>query len=238
MGHEPDNPFIPFALGEFWVSITDMHDGDQPQGEFEGSGNASWGEADWANYLHRNDLEVARFLSYYNEIKTLPDRLDISARRMGWENADWGPGDPAEDPNDELGESTDLPYCIHQHPVYIVARALGIQLAASLDIINRDANHSITPTEAGKLMHSAWEVEHQIIMAINATDTGDMSLALVHMKRGLSAINHAIGLVSQLEAAVRLSAVEATTDIENTLFDLREICLRVMADCRWDGSRN
>jgi hypothetical protein len=218
--------------------MTNMHDGDQPQGEFEGSGNASWGEADWANYLHRNDLEVARFLSYYNEIKILPDRLDISARRMGWENADWGPGDPAEDPTDELGESTDLPYCIHQHPVYIVARALGIQLAASLDILNRDGNHSITPTEAGKLMHSAWEVEHQIIMAINATDTGDMSLALVHMKRGLSAINLAIGLVSQLQAAVRLSAAEATADIENTLFDLREICLRVMADCRWDGSRN
>ena len=33
-----------------------MDDGDQPQGDFDGSGNASWGEADWAGYLQRNDL--------------------------------------------------------------------------------------------------------------------------------------------------------------------------------------
>ena len=70
-----------------------MDDGDQPQGDFDGSGNASWGEADWSGYLQRNDLEVGRFLAYYNEVKNLPDRLDISARRMGWENADWAPGD-------------------------------------------------------------------------------------------------------------------------------------------------
>jgi len=38
-----------------------MDDGDQPQGDFDGSGNASWGEADWSGYLQRNDLEVGRF---------------------------------------------------------------------------------------------------------------------------------------------------------------------------------
>ncbi|MEY3449758.1 MAG: hypothetical protein RL749_1379, partial [Verrucomicrobiota bacterium] len=50
-----------------------MDDGDQPQGDFDGSGNASWGEADWSGYLQRNDLEVGRFLAYYNEVKNLPD---------------------------------------------------------------------------------------------------------------------------------------------------------------------
>jgi hypothetical protein len=213
-----------------------MHDGDQPQGEFEGSGNASWGEADWAGYLMRNDHEVGRFLSYYNEAQSLSDRLDNSARRMGWENADWGPGDPPDDPAaDEDGP--ELPYCIHQHPVYIVARALGIQLTVCFRKLCQDAGPGINALTAADLVHSFWDVEHQMVMAINATDTGDMSLALVHMKRALSAINYTIGLLAQVPEATRQTSAESTQEIEAALFDLREICLRVMADCRWDGSK-
>ncbi|MEY4033426.1 MAG: hypothetical protein RL492_620 [Verrucomicrobiota bacterium] len=215
-----------------------MHDGDQPQGDFDGSGNASWGEADWAGYLLRNDHEVGRFLSYYNEVKPLPDRLDISARRMGWENADWGPGDPPDEAGDDDQEGPDLPYCIHQHPVYIVSRALGIQLTVCFRKLCQDSGPAINALTAADLMHSFWDVEHQMVMAINATDTGDMSLALVHMKRGLSAINYSIGLLAQIPTEARLSSAEASSELEATLFDLREICLRVMADCRWDGSKN
>lgn len=215
-----------------------MHDGDQPQGDFDGSGNASWGEADWSKYLRRNDQEVTRFLSYYTEIKNLPDRLDVSARRMGWENADWGPGDPPEETMDEENESDDMPYCIHQHPVYIVSRALIIHLNRSLDILCRNAGFTLSATEAVELTLTFADVQHQMMMAINATDTGDMHLALVHMKRALSSINISMGKVAGIPLAARLSAAEPISDFENTLFDLREICLRVMSDCRWDGFLN
>lgn len=216
-----------------------MDDADQPQGDFDGSGNASWGEADWATYLQRNDLEVGRFLSYYSEIKSLPDRLDVSARRMGWENADWAPGDPsvAEDAPDDENDGPDLPYCIHQHPVYVVARALGIELTHSFRRLCRDAGPLLSAESATDIMLSFWDSQHQVIMAINATDTGDLPLALVHMKRALSSINYAIGLNTSIPAAARLSSAEAAQDLEATLFDLREVCLRVMADCRWDGKR-
>ena len=214
-----------------------MHDGDQSHGDFDGSGNASWGEADWAGYLQRNDLEVGRFLSYYDEVRNLPDRLDVSARRMGWENADWAPGDQAEADSDDESESPDLPYCIHQHPVYVVARALGIHLTAAFRKVCQSAGAQLPAESATEIMLSFWDAQHQVIMAINATDTGDLPLALVHMKRALSAINFAIGLTANLPSAVRLSAPEAAQDIEAGLFDLREVCLRVMADCRWDGNR-
>ena len=214
-----------------------MHDGDQSHGDFDGSGNASWGEADWAGYLHRNDLEVGRFLSYYDEVRGLPDRLDVSARRMGWENADWAPGDQADDISEDESEDPDLPYCIHQHPVYIVARALGIHLTAAFRRLCRDAGPQLTAETSADIMLSFWDSQHQVIMAINATDTGDLPLALVHMKRALSAINFAIGLTAGLPAGVRLSSPESARDLESSLFDLREVCLRVMADCRWDGNR-
>jgi hypothetical protein len=214
-----------------------MDDGDHPQGDFDGSGNASWGEADWTGYLQRNDLEVGRFLSYYAEVKDLPDRLDISARRMGWENADWAPGDGPEEVTDSEDESPDLPYCIHQHPVYVVARALGLELSRSFQRLCTDAGTLLTANDAANVVLSFWDSQHQVIMAINATDTGDLPLALVHMKRALSSINYAIGLTAGLPSAARLSSAEATQDIEATLFDLREVCLRVMADCRWDGKK-
>jgi hypothetical protein len=212
-----------------------MQDGDHPHGEFDGSGNASWGEADWAGYLHRNDLEVGRFLSYYNEVKAFPDRLDASARRMGWESADWAPGDGEDAAEDE--DDADLPYCIHQHPVYVVARALGIQLIGAWRTICRANPAEIGGELGADLMLAFWDAQHQAVMAINATDTGDLPLALVHMKRALASINHAIGLQANLPAAARLNSPEATQDLEATLFDLREICLRVMADCRWDGPK-
>jgi hypothetical protein len=118
-----------------------------------------------------------------------------------------------------------------------VARALGIQLIGTWRTICRAHPTEIGGELGADLMLAFWDSQHQVVMAINATDTGDLPLALVHMKRALTSLNHAIGLQANLPAAVRLNSAEATQDLEATLFDLREICLRVMADCRWDGSK-
>ena len=170
-------------------------------------------------------------------MKDLPDRLDISARRMGWENADWAPGDAADEAPETDEDAPDLPYCIHQHPVYVVARALSLQLTHAFHRLCVAAGPQVSAVDAASIMHSFWDAQHQMVMAINATDTGDLPLALVHMKRALAAINYSIGLIAGIPSGARLSAAEAAQDLESTLFDLREVCLRVMADCRWDGNR-
>ncbi|MGA0133798.1 MAG: hypothetical protein ACO3ND_05530 [Opitutales bacterium] len=212
-----------------------MRDGDQPQGDPEGSGNAPWNESDWSGYLRGNDLEVGRFLSYYHEVRKLPDRLDLSARRMGWENADWAPSEGLVEDAPDDSEPSELPYCIHQHPVYVVSRALGMELAGTFRTFCEKAGHAMTPRQAGDIMHAFCEAQHEMVMAVNATDTGDPALALVHMKRALVAINQAIGLVSAIASDARMSAAEEAETIESVLFDLREVCLRVMADCRWEN---
>lgn len=93
----------------------------------------------------------------------------------------------------------------------------------------------MTPVQAADLVHAFWESQHEMIMAVNATDTGDPALALVHMKRALGALNHAMGLVAGLASEARMSAAEEAESLEAGLFDLREVCLRVMADCRWEN---
>jgi hypothetical protein len=125
----------------------------------------------------------------------------------------------------------------NQLSVYIMARCRALNKTVAPGLL---VNHG---TGSGKtligvlIMLSFWDAQHQMIMAINATDTGDLPLALVHMKRALAAINYSIGLTAGIPSGARLSAAEAAQDIESTLFDLREVCLRVMADCRWDGKK-
>jgi hypothetical protein len=91
----------------------------------------------------------------------------------------------------------------------------------------------VEPLLAAELMLSLWEVHQQIILAVNATDTGDLSLTAVHMKRALTSLNTTLGLLQSVPTDARLSAMGSFEDTESTLFDLREICLRVMSDCRW-----
>lgn len=203
------------------------------QGDAEGSGPAPWSEADWTAYLRRQDLEVARFLSAYNEVKSNPDRLDTCARRMGWEPGEWSPGaePPETEPDPEV--PADLPYCIHQHPVFVAARGLCLQASTAFRTLLRDSGKAVPPLAAAEGMLALWETHHNTVMAVNATDTGDLALAIAQMKRALASINTAIGLLQGLPAEARLGCHAAFEDAQNSLFDLRDVCLRVIADCRW-----
>jgi len=210
-----------------------MRDEDQPQGDSEGSGPAPWGEADWAAYLRRQDLEVARFLSHYNEVKAMPDRLDLCARRMGWEPGEWSPPPEAGEAEPETESPADLPYCIHQHPVFVAARGLGIQASTSFRTLLRDSAKAAPPLLAAEVMLALWDAQHNTVMAVNATDTGDPALAVVHLKRGLAGINTAIGLLQEIPAEARLGSHAAFEETQSALFDLRDVCLRLIGECRW-----
>jgi len=215
-----------------------MQDDDQHQGDADNSGQAPWSESDWSRYLRRQDLEVARFLSYYNEVKALPDRLDTCARRMGWEPNEWSPGmePPEGEPDAEI--PADLPYCIHQHPVFIAGRALSLQTSTAFRTLLRDSGKAVSPLAAAEVMLALWDTHQQVVLAVNATDTADLPLAAVHMRRALAGINTALGLLQAIPAEARLSAPSAFEDTETSLFDLREVCLRVMNDCRWGNEGN
>ena len=140
--------------------------------------------------------------------------------------------DSAEsEPEAEL--PADLPYCIHQHPVFIAGRALSLQISTAFRTLLRDSGKAVAPLLAAETMLALWDTHLQVVLAVNATDTADLPLAAVHMKRALAGLNAALGLLQSLPAEARLSAPAAFEDTEAALFDLREICLRVMSDCRW-----
>ena len=74
-------------------------------------------------------------------------------------------------------------------------------------------------------------------MAIHALDFGDYAMAICLFKRALAAVNDCFAQVGS-EAAEGIEAVrECRDEMRLKLFDLREIWLRVISDCREDTER-
>ncbi len=214
-------------------------------GEWDDRGDLAWNEYDWQQYLKQNDQEISRFLSFYNKLKHQPDHLDDVAHLMGWDSGDWAPGDESseqsswdEKKDDEDGPDEDLqPYTIHKHPVFIVTRGLYQNLYHVWEQYSAQGlNHIFNPAVTWKFAASLHAGEINAIMAINALDMGDYSLAICHLKNALSAINHSFSILQNIP---QKTPTMATLHQEATiaLFDLREVWLRVMNDCREENRR-
>jgi hypothetical protein len=223
------------------------HNG-QPEGEWEDKGNLSWSEADWQQFLQRQEQEVARFLRFYDECPTPGmERLDWVARQMGWDSEDWsvsdfpddeeaGEGWKEEDANAPEFQDTD-PYTLHRHPVFVVTTGLFLQIRYIWRCVLEKHNGKADALVSFDFAESLAEAEKHTLLAMQCMDMGDFLLCVVHLKRALRGINlslsHLPVLVSISPAPERLHAT-----LRSRLFDLREVCLRVLMDCREEEGRD
>ncbi len=222
--------------------MTNFNFEGQPEGDWEDRGNLSWSELDWQHFLRRRDKETAKFLSYYDQCPvSATERLDWVARQMGWDTEDWSIGDfpdedeepenwkEGDDPADRASDSD--PYTLHRHPVYVVSSGLFLQLRHILRTVIKHKNAPINALICWDFSDTLNEAEKQSLMAMQSMDMGDFMLCLVHMKRALRGINLAMSLLGQL--ATETEAGEFFRQaILSRLFDLRDVCIRVIMDCR------
>ncbi|MGJ3243950.1 MAG: hypothetical protein ACFE0O_13490 [Opitutales bacterium] len=226
-------------------------------GEWEDRGDVAWNEWDWRQYLRKADRETLRFISLYESLKNEPNHLDEVARRMGWDREDWA---PAQEDDDERGvEPPDLsaigesppsqipdaafdlddfdPYTMHRHPVYIVSYGLYQTIRRGWEAFMDAHAESLTPAFTWRFGESLRRGENQALQAVQALDLGDYGLAVCHLKAAHAAVNQSLGLLQTLtskrSAILRLFLQE----MNRRLFDLREIWLRVLADCREENRR-
>ena len=75
------------------------------------------------------------------------------------------------------------------------------------------------------------DAEHQAMMGIQALDMADYSLAICHFKRSLSAINLTMAVLN--EVLVEKMDAHYREEIHARLFDLREVYLRIIGECRY-----
>lgn len=206
-------------------------------GDGEDRGEITWNEFDWQQFLQRQQKEIARFLGIYNTRCLEPDHLDQTAQEMGWVVTNWntcmadGSDDEPESPPVE-DATEEEPYTLHRHPVFVASSGLHAQLRCLWEhLMARGLKAPAEPRAIWDYALALAESEREFLLAQQCIDISDFLLAVCHLKQVLRAINNALGQAEVL--------AELTRDAEGfllhtrvRLFDLRDIALRLMQDCR------
>ncbi len=204
-----------------------------PDNEGEDRSELSWTETEWEKYLADHEASVIEYLKHYDQLESTPDRLDEVARRLNWELDALSDEDDDLD-DDDLDSDFDAdwePYTLHRNPVYISSKALYLSLTANWERIAAHPDR-ISAALGLAMQGSLFRGREQSLQAIQALDLGDYALAICFFKRALRELNVTLAHLGaenigdpQLFSRYRDYALPR-------LFDLREIWLRVMSECR------
>ncbi|OHE89257.1 MAG: hypothetical protein A3G75_14675 [Verrucomicrobia bacterium RIFCSPLOWO2_12_FULL_64_8] len=209
--------------------------------DWSDGGDLVWNEFDWERYLRAQDDLLHRYLAHYDGLKDHPDRIDEAAHLMGWDGED----EESEGVADAAGEAGGLascpggeepePYTLHKNPVFIATRAIYLSLKRGWENLATDAG-SVPQPLALVLQTSLHQGEQHALLGVQALDLGDYALAVSLFKRALEELNRTLALVGGAAGTNRHFA-KWRADALPRFFDLREIWLRVMTECREELER-
>ena len=223
-----------------------------PEGFFENEwdecGGLAWNEFDWERYLREQDDALHRYLAYYEKLTDHPARIDEAAHLMGWDEGP--PGDAPESAGDGSGAEEESvtrppaadqyplePYTLHKNPVFIATKAIYLSLKRGWERVAGDEAKIPQPL-ALAVQTSLYRGEEHAILGVQALDLGDFAIAVSLFKRALQEINQTLALAGESAAAAnRYFAAWRETALPR-LFDLREIWLRVIHECRQELERH
>ena len=231
----------PYNIFRNYLHMTD-YNFDSDESNWDHLYNESnWNEAQWRNYLRMTEKDSARFLSIYNSVKDKSNHLDEAASLMGWDGDDISlieedlqAEESAENTN--TNDFSNLPYTLHKHPVFIVTKALYKYLNQSWSHFLNN-NPSVSPKVCWDFAQSLHLGEFNVLLAIQALDLGDYGLAICHLKNSLAELNQSLRILSDLSHNDEEFLKAFTQEMRIRLFDLRELWIRVMNDCRHESQR-
>ncbi|HSY54148.1 MAG TPA: hypothetical protein VK785_06850 [Opitutaceae bacterium] len=222
--------------------MKDFDSDSSPESDWDERGELAWNEFDWENYLREQDDVVRRYLAHYEGLKHNPERIDEIAHLMGWDQETWN-----TDENDVIQESADAapadlgefdlePYTLYKNPVFIATKAIYLSLTLAWQRMASD------PAKVAQPLALAFQIplhrgEQQAGLAIQALDLGDYAMAISLFKRALRELNTTLSLLDDRAAAHHRAMAAFREDALPRLFDLREIWLRVMSECRSELER-
>ena len=215
---------------------------DHSEGDWEEfSSGPSWGESQWRSYLKGSDKDTDRFLSAYNSVKNKPNHLDEVATLMGWDVEDISLTDEftfiEEEDERPLPETGSAPYTLHKHPVFVFTRSLYRYLHHSWEHYMQHSERSLAPKISWDYSKSLHQGEMNVLLSIQALDLGDYGLSICHLKNSLSALNQTLSILEQLDHPSPEFLNGFRKEAQIRIYDLRELWIRVMGDCRHECQR-
>jgi len=204
-----------------------------------------WKEFDWQRYLNESDGEIERFLQIYLGSKPSHDRLDQVAKHMGWDSGDWSIDDSsfAAEPRTDIPEQEQRgfaeydPFTVHQHPVFLATRALYLVIRREWESLLKMGLAPADPQVSWMLGRALHEGEMAAVLATQAVEMGDVELAVCHFKGMHGELNRSLSILPAPEGGSSRRVAAADKILRSALFDLREIALRVIYECRDEARR-
>lgn len=212
--------------------------------EWDDRGELVWNEFDWERYLRQQDESVLRYLAFYEQLRAHPERLDEAARLMGWGVEEWTSdavldADDDEDDDDitevDLGDEAD-PYTLHKNPIHVATRALFLSLKRAWEQI-AESGDKVPQALALRYYAALLRTEDQAMQAVAALDFGDYAMAISLFKRALRDLNGTMAVLEPEACAHSGALAHYRESALPRLFDLREVWLRVMGECREELAR-
>lgn len=209
-----------------------------PEGDWEERGELAWNEFDWERYLRAQDETINRYLAYYGVFRGHPQRIDEVARHMEWETETEAPtaADETSESLPEEFESEGDIYTLHKNPIFIATRALYLLVRRNWELLASQPGKVAQPLAVGYLS-SLQHGEDQAMQAIHALEYGDYAMAISLFKRALSGLNRSLALLNDLATQKHPEVTAYREEALTALFDLREIWLRVISECRTELER-
>jgi hypothetical protein len=184
-----------------------------------------WNETNWRRYLTQIDVESTLFLKKFVQLRHIINHLDLIALQMGWTQQ--------EDHSIEAiiqKRWREGPQTLHKHPVYIVTHGLYHFLYKNWELYQESipSFHSQISWIYARLLAIG---EHNALLGIVCMDMDNPVLAICHFKSALQSVNHSMSLIQKAPRPSEKTKM-LLHDAVLACFDLREVWLRVMANCR------
>ena len=218
------------------------------EGDWEEKGELAWNEFDWELFLQRQDREAQRFIRTYNTMPPHSNRIDEVARIMGWDSSDWSMNDlnfddlfedsgwSSDSFNDE--EEADLdPYTLHRHPLFIAVQGLFDSVLHLWGNLLNEQTLTVSPKHCFDLVQSIHAGKQESLLALQSLDLADYALTVSELKRALKSLNQGLQILESIHSANHPQLEAFKSESVTRLFDIREIWLRVMKDCREELNR-
>jgi hypothetical protein len=140
--------------------------------------------------------------------------------------------------SNELGDLNDgAPYTLHRHPVFVVTRSLYRYLHKSWEHFMLHSQYAISPKLSWDYANSLHLAEMNVLLSIQSLDLGDFGLSICHLKNSLSALNQTLHILDQVTHSNAALLDGFRDEARIRIFDLRELWIRVLGDCRHECQR-